>query len=402
MKFEAIQPPREFSVGAGGRIVLKDCGRLRLDPDEQVTVCLPGGGEWDITRKEWGFYATPSLNRRLVHFGLRAALIRSHDGTHFIWLVERGCEPVMEKYMADEGISLVSWLDQKEPLSRPYPSVAKNQPGCPSGLEEWERVFLYTEPPAGETRFPITEGHYRREILRSAVTGHFVSRHTLDLSGLYKDDYVSATYRDEEGVLKNFRRIMDMPPEKSDNRGRAKRILEYVQDRRAMDAGSRTLLDVGSGLCVFPAVMKEAGWDATALDPDPRAVEHARRQVGVSAVCADFATASFDRRFHLITFNKVAEHVLEPISFLALARRHLKPDGVVYVEVPDGEAAAEHGPEREEFFIEHWHVYSAASLALTAQKAGFRVDCLERLREPSGKFTLRAFLSAGSIKETQE
>ena len=31
-----------------------------------------------------------------------------------------------------------------------------------------------------------------------------------------------------------------------------------------------TLLDVGSGLAVFPAVMKEMGWLCTALDPDVR------------------------------------------------------------------------------------------------------------------------------------
>jgi hypothetical protein len=61
--------------------------------------------------------------------------------------------------------------------------------------------------------------------------------------------------------------------------------------------------------------------------------------------------------------------------------------------VPDGEAAAADGPGREEFFIEHWHAYSASSLALTAERAGFRLEELERLREPSTKFTLRAFLS---------
>jgi hypothetical protein len=35
-----------------------------------------------------------------------------------------------------------------------------------------------------------------------------------------------------------------------------------------------------------------------------------------------------------------------------------------------------------------------ASLALLATRAGFRVQTLERLREPSTKFTLRAFLTA--------
>jgi hypothetical protein len=63
----------------------------------------------------------------------------------------------------------------------------------------------------------------------------------------------------------------------------------------------------------------------------------------------------------------------------------------VYIELPDGEGASEEGPGREEFFIEHLHVYSTASTALLIQHAGLRTSRIERLREPSGKFTLFAF-----------
>ena len=56
---------------------------------------------------------------------------------------------------------------------------------------------------------------------------------------------------------------------------------------------------------------------------------------------------------------------------LARARDFVAHGGVVYVEVPDGEAAAEEGAAREEFFVEHLHVFSAASLALLADRAGF-------------------------------
>ena len=57
---------------------------------------------------------------------------------------------------------------------------------------------------------------------------------------------------------------------------------------------------------------------------------------------------------------------------------------------PDVAAAAE-GPGREEFFIEHHHVFSPASLVLMAEKAGLSLTRLERLREPSSKFTLAMF-----------
>ena len=63
------------------------------------------------------------------------------------------------------------------------------------------------------------------------------------------------------------------------------------------------------------------------------------------------------------------------------------------VEVPDGEAAADEGSGREEFFLEHLHVFSPASVALLAHHAGLRILTIHRLRDPSTKFTLFAFLT---------
>jgi hypothetical protein len=77
---------------------------------------------------------------------------------------------------------------------------------------------------------------------------------------------------------------------------------------------------------------------------------------------------------------------------LRVARAFLTADGFVYVEVPDVAATAG-GPGREEFFIEHHHVFSPVSLALLAEGTGFDVQVIERLREPSTKYTLCAFLS---------
>jgi hypothetical protein len=71
----------------------------------------------------------------------------------------------------------------------------------------------------------------------------------------------------------------------------------------------------------------------------------------------------------------------------------VRENGIVYVELPDGEAAISEGAGREEFFIEHYHAFSMSSAALLARCAGFTPLLIERLREPSGKFTLRVFCS---------
>ena len=236
---------------------------------------------------------------------------------------------------------------------------ADTLPDCLCGSGDFSPVFVYDAPPKGEIRFDFSgTGGYHREVLRCERCGHFISVHDMDDRQLYDGQYVNSTYGDR-GIGVAFDRVISLDPTKSDNEGRAKRIQEFAGHHMNLDAGNGTpgLLDVGSGLCVFPYRMKAVGWDCTALDPDPRAVSHAKEVVGVTGVCGDFLTVQLNRRFDLVTFNKVLEHVKDPVEMLARAGDYLKPGGFVYVELPDGEVAVQEGPEREEFFIEHHHIF---------------------------------------------
>jgi len=275
--------------------------------------------------------------------------------------------------------------------------VTSGQPRLPappvcvlSGREDWEFVAGYDAPPQGETDFGFSP--YRRELWQSASSGHVVNVHGMDLSALYQGDYWNRTY--PNGPEPIFRKIMALPPDRSDNRQRVARIEAYWRER-SPDA-PRTLLDIGAGLAVFPAAMREAGWRAAALDPDPRAADHARDVAGVQGLVCDFLKDRAPDRYGLVSLNKVLEH-LPPgpmVQLLARTRDALLPGGLVYVELPDGEGAlADAGPDREEFFIEHYCAFSMTSFALLARRAGLRLDLLERVREPSGKYTLRGFLA---------
>lgn len=263
---------------------------------------------------------------------------------------------------------------------------------CAAG--DFERWHRYDAAPEGEVRFAFSATErYERTLFRCQRCGHFLSVHDMQDEALYAAEYVDATYR--EGLRRAFDRIIDLPPESSDNTARVRRVLRFaVEHMRPHQDGRPSVLDVGSGLCVFLHRMKEAGWKGVAIDQDERQIAHAREVVGVHAVRADLMDGPTLGQFDMITFNKVLEHVRDPIALLARAVDHLAPRGAVYVELPDGEVAALEGPGREEFFIDHHHIFSAASVALLARRAGFTVIELERLREPSGKYTLRAFLSA--------
>lgn len=277
----------------------------------------------------------------------------------------------------------------------PEQSLPRQSPECLCGNRRYDVACEFTAPPVGEVRFEIAQGGYFRQLLRCRECGHFRSVHDMDMSQLYSGGYVDSTYGDA-GIQRAFARITGMDPGKSDNVGRVERILQFASVHFGYRSNKPSILDVGSGLCVFLHRVKTlAGWDCTALDPDPRAVRHAQETVGVKGICADFTREQSLGSYDVIAFNKVLEHVVDPVAMLAKADRHLRGGGFVYVELPDGQGAAEESLTREEFFVDHHHVFSLRSIRLLAQKAGFGVVQLERLREPSGKYTLRAFLDRG-------
>ena len=254
--------------------------------------------------------------------------------------------------------------------------------------------FRWSAPPERETRFELPAGiDYEREFLQCPRCAHLVAETGIDPDVIYGGGYVDATYSGA-GIMAAYERIMSLPEGSSDNLARVERVDSHMVE---VGSGDRTVLDVGSGLGVFGARMKERGWRVTALDPDARAAEHTREVVGVEAVEADYMSWGTFERYALVTLNKVLEHVADPTAMLARTAQNLDAGGRVYIEVPDGELAAEHGPGREEFFIEHLHAFSFASIGLLAQRAGFLVERVERLHEPSDKFTLAAFLRAGAV-----
>lgn len=116
MKFDEKNPPREFEVGYEHKNILKDCGFIYLEPNEQITFLTKLGHEYDVTRKDWGFYATPSLNGRLANFQLRAVLVKNRVNRFFIMLVEKGKENIFQSYVNAEPLTIITWMDNLESL----------------------------------------------------------------------------------------------------------------------------------------------------------------------------------------------------------------------------------------------------------------------------------------------
>ena len=133
MRFTPTEPPRVFEVGRGTSIKIADCGRMHLQPDEQITLMTDSGAEYDVARKSWGFYATPSLNGRLQSFKLRGVLVKSPAAKYYILLVEQGKEADLQRYLDVEAHTIVCWLDSDEALERLERSVASQPAAAQQG-----------------------------------------------------------------------------------------------------------------------------------------------------------------------------------------------------------------------------------------------------------------------------
>ena len=257
---------------------------------------------------------------------------------------------------------------------------------------EFKKIHTYDSAPKGETNFPLKKSSiYSRELWQFLPSKHFLSTHSMEIDTNYDGSYVEATYQDYEKLKITFKKIISLPKNKSDNKWRVDSIREFAA-KWFLNNTKPFLLDIGSGLGVFPYAIKEIGWKCLAIDPDKIAIKHISEDLKIDTICGDFMSIKPQLKFHIITLNKVLEHIKDPIEILQNTHDWLLEKGFVYIELPDGETAICHGPEREEFYVEHIHIFSISSTIALANKAGFLVKEISRIKEPSGKYTIRAFL----------
>lgn len=381
-------------VGKSQSIALNDMGSVELGHNEQITFMTEDGKEYDVCRKEWGYYATPSLNDRLRRFGFKTALAGNAKGQRFIMLVEDGKEEVFLKYLKDEDNFLVQWLDEDGTLGQGHIAVEKGMtcPVCKSSSVK--QVAHFDQKPDEENDFAIE--NYSRTLKECENCRHLYNNHDYDMESFYSGHYAESVYKDS--MREKFEKIINLPEGKSDNKARVQRIIEMFTDEgvTADTQGFKTL-DIGSGLCVFLYELKKhTGWPCSALDPDPQQAEHARSVCGLDTVTTGVMEYEPSERYNFVSLNKVLEHFEHPETLLHQMKKFLPAGGkgYVYIEVPDGEYAARESYEREEFFIEHFHAFSYQSFANIMMKTGYEPIHISRIREPSGKYTLFCFATA--------
>jgi len=246
--------------------------------------------------------------------------------------------------------------------------------------------YEYSSPPVLEPNYNIR--YYKRKILKCNFCGHFSAKHKIKVNEFYKKNYSIISHG--KNLKKKFKKIESLKS-KSDNFARVARFLKYFNNYKEKDI---KLLDVGCGLSVFLyELKKKVDWELTGVEPDINFVRFAK-QLNIDVIHSNLRSNIFKKKkFHIVSMNKIIEHVKEPAKLLKISKKLLTKKGFVYIEVPDGGAASKNknGKNREEFFVDHLHVFTKKSLRKCIELSGLKLARLKSIKEKSGKLTIYAF-----------
>ena len=246
--------------------------------------------------------------------------------------------------------------------------------------------------PDRETVYNISIYEYERHLFLCRNCRVYFNLHNMLPENFYEASYNEATYN--QNLIDTYNRIMALPLEESDNKNRVKRILNVLLSQ-GISPGDASVLDIGSGLCVFLGELKKHGCYCVCIDPDAISTKHAIENAHIDkAHTGTLNNFQSSNRFHLITLNKVLEHVKDPLSILLEAKRFLRRKGLIYVELPDGDGALKNGSfiDRQEFYIEHFTIFNSDSIRYLADQAGLKCLGIEKIHEPSNKYTTYTFM----------
>jgi len=239
-----------------------------------------------------------------------------------------------------------------------------------------------------------TEGAWRYR--RNPRTGHLwldPRPANEDIGELYRTYYThqdpsskgAPSVWEQAMALVQARRLGYRQPQRVRAAARMVALLPSVADAAMMEimripaSQGGHVLDVGCGSGAFLKRMRNAGWQTTGVEPDPRAALRVRELLGAQVFSSIEELEAHGGRFDLITLSHVIEHVPDPLDTLRRLALLLAPNGRLVITTPNAKSLG------ARLFGAHWrglepprhfNVFSPESMGEAMQRAGLTIEQL--------------------------
>lgn len=165
----------------------------------------------------------------------------------------------------------------------------------------------------------------------------------------------------------DYQLASDGPPKRHLVRTRREAVRRADLLASVLAPGAR-VLDYGSGSGEFLSEGAGRAWEMEGVEPGEAYAGYARR-MGLR-VHANLPTPSYC--YDAITSHHVFEHLRDPVGTLRSLTALLKPDGIIYLAVPDMGPSPR--PAFDRLHFAHVHGFLPETLDLLAAVAGLRLD----------------------------
>jgi dTDP-glucose 4,6-dehydratase len=155
----------------------------------------------------------------------------------------------------------------------------------------------------------------------------------------------------------------------------AARLQETAQEiAYHLDSHNATILDIGCATGGLLQKLKSLGFaNVQGLDPSPHSALYALEHFGIKIHCGSLFNHPILERFDCVILSHVLEHVRDLSEALQAVRQLVKPNGILYLEVPDATRYDDFliAPFQD-FNIEHINHFGPHSLNRLAVSCGFQ------------------------------
>ncbi|MGH8710194.1 MAG: methyltransferase domain-containing protein [Burkholderiales bacterium] len=179
------------------------------------------------------------------------------------------------------------------------------------------------------------------------VREFYAHEYRLDYKGTYQPK-AKHTYRSGKVAVDRFQRL-----------------------RPILKPGFR-VLDVGAGSGEVVYVLRAMGYEASGFEPNEGYARYAAEVLGLPVRQGFWQDVAIQPESQdMVTMFHTVEHLESPFDVMRHARQWLRPQGLLLVEVPNGEAVCQQ--PHTQFHRGHLYHFNLATLEMMARRVGYAV-----------------------------